>query len=126
MLYREAEHDTYVSEHNQLSSTQLPLTVQAEVHHNPTSKSSTTITTSTTRSSAKAKDGIADDESGDDEDYDYYDGDYEPEEPVVTSLYPARRVATSVPFEPYHMSLYPTKVVLTWWKTPKRRIVVQV
>ena len=56
------------------------------------------------------------------------DADYEESEDnnIVVSKYPAKAAPQSVPFEPYHMALTETKVVLTWWKSQKRRVVVQV
>ena len=79
---------------------------------------SCTSTTSTTTNEEK------EDESNDDfDDEDFVDYN---ENSVPTTKFPVKPAPHAVPFEPYNMILSKTKVLLTWWKSQKRRIVAQV
>ena len=114
---REAEHDAYVRKNLQGSEV-----LQVALTSNPTNSS----TSSNTTAIAKNFCNEADEE---DEDEDFVDEDDVEEEHQmhhISSKYPAKPATGSIPFEPYHLALSKTKVVITWWKSQKRKISVQV
>jgi len=123
VISRETEHDLHLAQQFQLTT---PNCFQVALSNTtPSSTSTTNLPNPYTQITSK-KGNIDEEEESDFVD-DEHDLDYGTESnQIPTTKYPERASSSAVPFEPYHMILTKTKVVLTWWKSQKRKIVAQV
>ena len=74
------------------------------------------------------EENMANDDNDDDDEFIPDDDDFIESQDIkeIPVQFPAKPTSTVVPFEPYHMALTKTKVILTWWKSQKRKIIAQV